>query len=96
MLLAELSTLDVRQLFICHKELFYHLYRSWPEAKKQYVADYLEREYQIDKAGARRALFGAEPGMDGASPGRAGWPIAPRGDIVDIVGPWGAVRKERR
>lgn len=96
MLLAELSTLDVRQLFICHKELFYHLYRSWPEAKKQFVADYLEREYQIDKAGARRALFGAEPGMDGVLSGRQGWPVAPREDIVDIVGPWGAVRKERR
>ncbi|WP_347311216.1 DUF6638 family protein [Defluviimonas sp. SAOS-178_SWC] len=96
MLLAELSTLDLRQLFICHKELFYHLYRGWPEAKKQYVADYLEREYQIDKAGARRALFGPEPGMDGAPSGRPGWPIGRREDIVEIVGPWGAVRKERR
>ncbi len=89
MLLAELSPLDVRQLFICHKELFYRLYAGWPEEKKQYVADYLEREYQIDKAGARRALFGPEPDMSGED-------MAPRGrDIVDVVGPWGAVRRER-
>ncbi len=89
MLLAELSPLDVRQLFICHKELFYRLYAAWPETKKQYVADYLEREYQIDKAGARRALFGPEPDMSGEDK-------APSGrDIVDIVGPWGAVRRER-
>lgn len=96
MLLAELSTLDVRQLFICHKELFYHLYRSWPEPKKAFVADYLEREYQIDKDGARRALFGPEPGMDGGAPERPGWQIGKREDIVGIVGPWGAVRNERR
>ncbi len=79
----------MRQLFICHKELFYRLYAGWPEEKKQYVADYLEREYQIDKAGARRALFGPEPDMSGED-------MAPRGrDIVDVVGPWGAVRRER-
>ena len=91
MLLAELSPLDVRQLFICHKELFYRTYAGWPDEKKQFVADYLEREYQIDKAGARRALFGPEPDMSGAdvTPG-------PLRDMLDIVGPWGAVRKERR
>lgn len=95
MLLSELSTLDVRQLFICHKELFYHLYRSWPEAKKQYVADFLEREYQIDKAGARARLFGPEPGME--EPAAAGgWPRPGARDIVEAVGPWGAVGKERR
>lgn len=95
MLLSELSTLDVRQLFICHKELFYHLYRSWPEAKKQYVADYLEREYQIDKAGARERLFGPEPGMSEV-PSIPGWSRPKGPDILDAVGPWGAVRKERR
>jgi hypothetical protein len=100
MLLAELSPLDVRQLYICHKELFYHLYRDWPEAKKQFVADYLAREYQIDKAGARRDLFGPEPGMDNAGvvvePGPWGRPARRRQDIVDAVGPWGSVRKDRR
>ncbi len=90
MLLAELSPLDLRQLFICHKELFYRLYAGWPDEKKQYVADYLEREYQIDKAGARRALFGPEPDMSGTDTGTPG-----ARDIVDIVGPWGAVRRER-
>ncbi len=99
MLLAELSPLDVRQMFICHKELFYRLYTTWPEAKKAYVADFLEKEYQIDKAGARAALFGAEPSMNEAEgPWGAPRPAprpAPR-DPVDLVGPWGAVRKERR
>ena len=93
MLLAELAPLDVRQLFICHKELFYHLYKGWSEPKKAYVADFLEREYQIDKAGARAALFGAEPGMAEPSAER---PEAGGRDIVDLVGPWGAVRRERR
>lgn len=96
MLLAELSPLDVRQLFICHKELFYDAYRGWPEARKAFVADYLEREYQIDKVGARQALFGPEPDMTGpgttgpagAAPGRAG------GEAAEIVGPWGAVRRK--
>jgi hypothetical protein len=91
MLLAELSPLDVRQLFICHKELFYRLYAGWGEEKKQYVADYLEREYQIDKDGARRALFGPEPDMSGEEKPARGEP-----DVLDIVGPWGAVRRERR
>jgi len=84
-----LSPLDVRQLFICHKELFYRTYAGWPEVKKQYVADYLEREYQIDKAGARRALFGPEPDMTGDAPAAVARPR----DIVEAVGPWGAVRR---
>lgn len=85
MLLAELSPLDVRQLFICHKELFYRLYATWPEVKRAYVANFLEKEYQIDKAGARAALFGAEPDMAG------GDATGGARDIVDLVGPWGAV-----
>lgn len=89
MLLAELAPLDVRQLFICHKELFYRLYATWPEAKRAYVADFLAREYQIDKAGARAQLFGPEPGM--ADEG----PRAPR-DVVAMAGPWGAVRRGRK
>ncbi|WP_343081832.1 DUF6638 family protein [Ostreiculturibacter nitratireducens] len=91
MLLAELSPLDVRQLFICHKELFYRLYMGWDEAKKAYVADFLDREYQVDKAGARAALFGSEPSME-EPPARGG----ARRDIVDIVGPWGAVMRDKR
>jgi hypothetical protein len=87
MLLSELSPLDVRQLFICHKELFYDIYRTWPEAKKAFVADFLAREYQMDKDGTRRALFGDEPQM---TPGP--WDR----DIVETVGPWGAIRRERR
>ena len=87
MLLSELAPLDVRQLFICHKDLFYRLYRTWPEDKKAFVADFLDREYKVDKAGARAALFGHEPDMRGKLPER------PAEDIIRRVGPWGAVTR---
>ncbi|MCH2077908.1 MAG: hypothetical protein MK180_13700 [Rhodobacteraceae bacterium] len=79
-LLAQLAPLDVRQLFICHKELFYQRYGTWPDSKRAFVVDFLAREYQVDKEGARQALFGHEPEM--AEP-----------DIIERVGPWGAVRR---
>ncbi|MCP3968851.1 MAG: hypothetical protein GY717_00740 [Rhodobacteraceae bacterium] len=86
-MLAELTPLDVRQLFICHKELFYRAYKGWPDGKKAFVADFLAREYQVDKAGTRAALFGPEPGMDVPEP-------APGpGRMIELVGPWGAVRR---
>ncbi|MEX0367269.1 MAG: DUF6638 family protein [Ruegeria sp.] len=85
MLLAELAPLDPRQLFICHKELFYRTYAAWPEAKKAFVADFLAREYQVDKAGARAALFGHEQEMSGDD--RASE------QVIRRVGPWGAVRR---
>ncbi|WP_170386749.1 DUF6638 family protein [Ruegeria atlantica] len=85
MLLTELAPLDPRQMFICHKELFYSTYKTWPETKKAYVADFLAREYQVDKAGARAALFGHEPDMSGND--------RISEDIIARVGPWGAVRK---
>ncbi|PRY22498.1 hypothetical protein CLV78_10638 [Aliiruegeria haliotis] len=86
-LLAELSPKDVRQLFICHKPLFYQLYRGWPEEKKSFVADFLEAEYQMDKAGARAALFGPEePEMEEPEP-------PAREELITLVGPWGAVRR---
>lgn len=87
MLLADLTPLDFRQTFICHKELFYQRYLTWPDAKKSYVADFLEREYQVDKAGAREALFGHEPDMENNTP------TPPKRDLIDRVGPWGAVRR---
>ncbi len=68
MLPAEFSPLDLRQLFICHKAPFYRRYATWPDAKKEHVADFLKREYQVDKAGARAALFGHESDMTGAAP----------------------------
>lgn len=86
MMLADLTPLDIRQLFICHKELFYQLYASWPEAKKAYVVDFLDREYQVDKVGAREALYGHEPDMTGEMP-----PILD--DLIQRVGPWGAIRR---
>jgi hypothetical protein len=63
MLLSDLSRLDFRQLFICHKPLFYEAYRAWPDDKKDFVVRFLEQEYAMDKAGAREALFGSEPSM---------------------------------
>ncbi len=63
MLLTDLSRLDFRQLFIMHKQLFYDRYREWSEEKKEFVVRFLAQEYAMDKAGARDALFGAEPAM---------------------------------
>jgi hypothetical protein len=93
MMLCELTPRDFRQTFICHKALFYARYRDWPQAKQDYAVDFLVREYQLDKAGARAALFGHEPDMDGAVPPP---PPPPRSDnrgLVARVGPWGAVRR---
>lgn len=64
MLLSDLSRMDFRQLFICHKPLFYEAYRNWPEPKKDYVSKFLAAEYAMDKVGAREALFGEEPTME--------------------------------
>ena len=89
MLLAELSPMDVRQMFIVHKELFYASYARWSDRKRQYVADFLEREYKVDAQGVRQSLFGAEPGMDHT-------PAAPARDLGAVVGPWGAVDRSRR
>lgn len=78
-LLSELAPHDIRQLFITHKPLFYRLYQTWPDAKRDYVAETLAREYAIDKQGTREALFGPEPGM--AEP-----------DATPRAGPWGPAR----
>jgi hypothetical protein len=86
MLLAELCPSDIRQLFICHKEVFYATYANWPDAKKDYVARFLEREYQVDKAGARAALFGHEPSMEDDT-------VSVPQDLIARVGPWRAVRR---
>lgn len=64
MLLSELSPLDFRQLFICHKQAFYETYRTWSEPKRDYVARFLAEEYMVDKVAARETLFGPEPTMD--------------------------------
>ncbi len=93
MVLAELAPLDVRQMYITHKELFYANYARWSDRKRGYVADFLAREYLVDRQGAREALFGPEPSMDEAQrPIMAEGP-KPARDIVDLVGPWGLIRK---
>ena len=85
MLLAELCPLDVRQLFICHKEAFYAAYATWPDEKRAYVVDFLDREYQVDKAGTREALFGHDAPLEEPKPAKR--------DMIQAVGPWGAVRR---
>jgi hypothetical protein len=90
MLLSELSPLDIRQLFICHKEAFYAAYATWPDKKQAYVADFLDREYQVDKAGTRAALFGHEAPMEEP---KAVQPASRQADLIDRVGPWGAIRR---
>lgn len=92
MLLAELAPMDVRQMFITHKELFYSQYATWSERKRQWVADFLEREYKLDKQGAREALFGTEPSMDTRDRPQP----KPARDLGPVVGPWGAVTREAR
>jgi hypothetical protein len=89
MLLSELAPMDVRQMFIVHKELFYAQYATWTDAKKTHVADFLAREHQVDREGARTALFGPEPGMDELHrPQMAEGPKPSR----PVVGPWGGRR----
>ena len=92
MLLSELAPMDVRQMYITHKELFYASYARWSDRKRQYVADFLEREYVVDKQGARAALFGPEPGMDD----RHRPEPKPARDLGPLVGPWGAIERGRR
>ena len=89
MMLAELAPKDARQMFICHKELFYATYRGWPEMKKAYVADFLVAEYQVDKAGAREALFGHDAPMEEPKASKP----EPVRDMIARVGPWGALRE---
>jgi hypothetical protein len=94
MLLSELAPMDVRQMFIVHKELFYAEYAKWSERKKTYVADFLAREYQVDKEGARTALFGPEPGMDELHRPQMTEGPRPVRRTLDgpVVGPWGGRR----
>ncbi|UWQ98759.1 hypothetical protein K3729_15250 [Rhodobacteraceae bacterium S2214] len=102
MLLAELSPLDIRQLFICHKEAFYQTYATWSDKKRAYVVDFLVREYQVDKAGTREALFGHEAPMEEpkAAPARPAGPWTNKGgyeirhDVIERVGPWGRVGRK--
>ena len=90
MLLSELAPMDVRQMYIVHKEQFYAQYVGWSERKKTYVADFLAREYQVDREGARTALFGPEPGMDEAH--RPQMAEGPKPARRPVAGPWGGRR----
>ena len=57
-LLARLTPLDCRQLFICNKDLFYELYEGWSDAKRTLVADYLTRHYQGRQGEIWTRLYG--------------------------------------
>lgn len=81
-MLSELAPHDVRQLFITHKSLFYKLYQTWPDEKREYVASMLAREYTMDKQGTREALFGPEPDMSEVE----------KDELVVAAGPWGPAR----
>lgn len=82
MLLAQMTPLDFRQLFICHKEAFYDQYRAWSDEKKGYAAQFLADEYMVDKVGTREELFGPEPGMDEEAHDYG---------LGKNMGPWGAI-----
>jgi hypothetical protein len=66
-LLARLTMLDFRQLFICNKDLFYETYRSWPEAKREYVAQFLAETFIADSQSEWYRLYGGEPDTDEGS-----------------------------
>lgn len=107
-LLARLTPLDVRQLFICNKDEFYARYRLWGEARRDWVARFLAEEYAIDKQGVRRELYGGEPSMaesEAAAIGMETGPWGPRPadgaggstswtSPAGSVGPWGARKKD--
>jgi len=96
-LLAELTPLDFRQLFICHKQAFYKRYAGFSDAKRAYVADFLERDYMIDKEGMRDALFGGASMVE-VRRDQGPWSRSTKRkrDLVDLVGPWGSVLKGRK
>jgi hypothetical protein len=56
-LLARLTPLDFRQLFICNKELFYTTYQSWPETKRTYVSQFLAKTFMVDSHGEWERLY---------------------------------------
>ncbi|UWQ02163.1 hypothetical protein K3X44_02090 [Aliiroseovarius crassostreae] len=109
-LLSELAPLDVRQLFICHKQAFYDAYATWPDEKREFVAEFLHRDYMANKAGARERLFGGEDRMVEEHPTPWGpaqnpWSRAKAGGAekpasvdrrIDRVGPWGSIGKGGR
>ena len=64
-LLARLTPLDGRQLFICNKELFYEHYQGWPEHRQTLIADYLGRHYQGRQAEIWDRLYGHPPDEKG-------------------------------
>ena len=91
MLLAELAPKDIRQLFICHKDLFYDTYAAWPEGKKAYVADFLERAYKGTKRACGMHCLGMRP-KSKCRHCRADVKSRPPWTALR-VGPWGAVKR---
>ena len=95
-LLSELTPLDPRQLFICHKQAFYAAYRGWSEETKAYVADLLVRSYASDKAATRETLYGGPdepPAAPPSVPASRPRTVQKTPELIDLVGPWGAVKR---
>ena len=67
-LIARLTPLDIRQLFICNKDVFYATYRGWSDSKRDYVADFLSQNYASDKDGVWQALYGTCEPVTAPSP----------------------------
>ena len=59
-LLARLTPLDFRQMFICNKEMFYAAYQSWPERKRDYVAQFLAERFLVDRQGEWQRLYAGD------------------------------------
>ena len=59
--------------------------------KRPMLLNSLQREYQVDKAGVRDALFGHAPEIPQLPRKRKKPPPIP--DRIAAVGPWGAVKR---
>ncbi len=57
-LLAELAPLDIRQLYIWHRDLFCAAYDAWPESKRAYASDFLTRQCLNDPEPGRQTRRG--------------------------------------
>ena len=58
-LIARLTPLDIRQLYICNKDVFYATYRGWSDTKRDYVTVFLSQHYVSDKDSVWQALYDA-------------------------------------
>ncbi|HCI06274.1 MAG TPA: hypothetical protein DE314_02790 [Sulfitobacter sp.] len=72
-------------VFYLPQGVILHHLRRLTRDEKDYVARFLGREYQVDKVGARAAMFGHEASMEMDTD-------QAKEDLIARVGPWGAFR----